>query len=212
MTHELTTTGEDEFALPVCLPSQFDMSDLDIDYLASLTVAQRATLTKKVMYLKGLAVRGVARDGLAAAGSISYTTLGRWRLEDPWFERMEVEASLESKDNLEAEAYRRAVQGVDEPVIFQGMVTTVFDPVSGMDKALTVKKYSDPLLQMLLKAADPDKYRENQKVSVEHGGAVGVLVVPGVAQDLKSWEAVAREQQARFAGNQGDRPVIEHKP
>lgn len=199
-------------SLPDCLPSMLDASDIDIDYLASLKPHTRLVLLKKCQYLKGLAIRGVAKDGLLAAGGVTYTTLHRWREGDAWFSRMEVEASLESRDNLEAEAYRRAVQGIDEPVIFQGMVTTVFDPTTGLDKMLTVKKYSDSLLSMLLKASDPEKYRENVKQTVDVQGVVGVLVVPGQANDPRAWAEAAKEQQAKFANNQGTSPVIEHKP
>lgn len=52
---------------------------------------------------------------------------------------------------LEDEATRRGVYGVDEPV-FQGGKLVGY-----------VRKYSDYLLGMLLKANAPDKYRENWK-------------------------------------------------
>lgn len=199
-------------ALPDCLPSQIDPSSIDIDYLASLTQPQRMQLQKKCLYLKALAVRGVSKDGLLAAGGVAYTTLHNWRARDPWFVTMEVQASLEAKDNIEAEAYRRAVEGVDEPVVYQGMVTTVFDAETGMDKVLTVKKYSDSLLAMLLKATDPEKYRENVKQTVDHQGVVGVLVVPGTASDPAAWAEAAKSQQAEYAHSQGDRPAIDHRP
>lgn len=198
--------------LPIDLPSQIDLAEWDESLLQRMTIAQRGALVKKVTFLRAFAVRGVMRDGLRAAG-VSYNTVHQhWRKTDPWFERMLLEATLESKDVLEAEAHRRAVEGVDEPVIYQGMVTTVFDPVTGQDKVLTVKKYSDTLLAMLLKASDPEKYREQQKVDVQHGGVVGVLVVPGAASDPAAWEKYAGEQQARFARNTGEKPAIEHQP
>lgn len=196
--------------LPTCLPSHLDVAEIDIDFMASLTQPQRMQLVKKCQYLKALAVRGVSKDGLLAAGGVSYTTLGNWRDADPWFCQMEIEATMEAKDNLEAEAYRRAVQGVDEPVVYQGMVTTVFDAETGKDKTLTVKKYSDSLLSLLLKASDPEKYRENVQQTVEHKGAIGVLVVPGQANDPRAWAEAAREQQSKFATAQGN--VIEHGP
>lgn len=197
--------------LPVMLPSQLDLTDIDIDVLSRMTVPQRTALIKKAKFLKAFAVRGVLGDGCKSA-QVSYSTVSYWREQDSWFERMLIEATFEAKDTLEAEAFRRAVEGVDDPVIFQGMVTTVFDPVTGMDKVLTVKKYSDSLLSMLLRASDPDKYRENVKVDAVHTGAVGVLVVPGVAQDVTNWAAAAKEQQAKFATATGDKSVIEHKP
>ena len=58
-------------------------------------------------------------------------------------------------DLLEEEARRRAHDGVDEPVWFQGV------------QCGTVRKYSDTLLIFLLKGAKPDKYRERSSVVVE---------------------------------------------
>lgn len=195
----------DEDGAPCVLPSQLRLEDFGERALAALSQQGRMQLARKCLYLRGLSARGVARDGLAAAGGVSYTTLSAWRRADPWFQRMELEATLEARDNLEAEAYRRAVTGVDEPVVYQGMVTTVFDSATGQDKVLTVKRYSDSLLQMLLRAADPEKYRERASVDVQHGGAVGVLVVPATEGSVADWEKVASAQQARFAGNVGER-------
>jgi hypothetical protein len=61
-------------------------------------------------------------------------------------------------ETMEREAYRRAVEGVEEPLVSAGKHVT------------NVTKYSDSLLQFLLKARRPERYREN--VKVEHGGAV----------------------------------------
>lgn len=198
--------------LPVCLPSDFDVDAIEEHILQRMTVPQRTALIKKAVFLRAFAVRGVMRDGCKAAGVTYNLVHTYWRKNDPWFEKMLLEATFETKDLLEAEAYRRAVEGVDEPVIYQGMITTVFDPLTGLDKVLTVKRYSDTLLQMLLKASDREKYSDQSKLQVDHGGVVGVLVVPGVAPDLKNWSEAVAEQQAKFATNTGQKPVIEHKP
>jgi hypothetical protein len=58
----------------------------------------------------------------------------------------------ESTDSLEDEARRRAVEGVDEPVFYQGAVVG------------HVKKYSDELLKMLLRANRQTKYIVNKTV------------------------------------------------
>jgi hypothetical protein len=62
------------------------------------------------------------------------------------------EAEQEAADVLEAEAVRRAVQGVDEAVYFQG------------EQVGTRRRYSDLLLIFLLKGMRPDKFRERQEV------------------------------------------------
>jgi len=56
-------------------------------------------------------------------------------------------------DELEAEAWRRGVDGWDEPVYQNGKL------------AGYIHKTSDALLVMLLKAAKPEKYRERRDVT-----------------------------------------------
>jgi hypothetical protein len=60
---------------------------------------------------------------------------------------------------LEDEAWRRAVEGIREPVGFY----------KGKPSAY-VRRYSDVLLIFLLKAAKPEKYRET--INMEHGGKI----------------------------------------
>jgi len=56
-------------------------------------------------------------------------------------------------DRLEEEMWRRAVKGVDHPVIYEGEITD------------TYKKYSDTLIIFLAKAHRPDKFRERMDVT-----------------------------------------------
>ena len=105
-----------------------------------------------------------------------------------WLEDAEYAADFASAheqacDVLEMEARRRAIEGVNEPVVYQGRLT--YEPL--LDKhgrvkkdpetegilysktPLTVRKYSDVLLIFLLKGARPDKYRDNFKGSITTG-------------------------------------------
>ena len=59
------------------------------------------------------------------------------------------DAEKEACEALEAEAYRRGVQGVEEPVHYQG------------ERVDTIRKYSDTLLIFLMKGRMPYKYRDN---------------------------------------------------
>ena len=58
-------------------------------------------------------------------------------------------AREEAADTLEAEARRRAIEGVEEPVFHKGQ------------RVGTVRKYSDLLLIFLLKGVRPQKFRDN---------------------------------------------------
>jgi hypothetical protein len=70
----------------------------------------------------------------------------------PVFGAVLSDALDESTDSLEDEARRRAVEGIDEPVFYQGAVVG------------HVKKYSDELLKMLLRANRQTKYVVNKSV------------------------------------------------
>lgn len=58
-------------------------------------------------------------------------------------------AELMSADVMEAEAYRRAVEGVDKPIYYKGQ------------RVDTIKDYSDVLLIFKLKGAKPEKYKDH---------------------------------------------------
>ncbi len=64
------------------------------------------------------------------------------------------DAMDEAADMLEAEAWRRALEGVAEPMIKAGK--PVFDPNTG--EAITVRRYSDALLMLLLRGSKPGKF------------------------------------------------------
>ena len=80
--------------------------------------------------------------------------INRMRDNDPVFARDYNEAMEEAADLLEAEAWRRALEGVPQLLIKAGQ------PVVDADgTAITVRRYSDPLLVMLLRGCKPDKFQ-----------------------------------------------------
>ena len=64
------------------------------------------------------------------------------------------EAMDEAADMLEAEAWRRALEGVAEPVMKGGK--PVCDPSTG--ETIMVRRYSDALLMLLLRGSKPGKF------------------------------------------------------
>ena len=64
------------------------------------------------------------------------------------------EAMDEAADMLEAEAWRRALEGVAEPVVKGGK--PVCDPSTG--ETIMVRRYSDALLMLLLRGSRPGKF------------------------------------------------------
>lgn len=118
-------------------------------------------------FLKELATNGVIAYA-AKAAKMSRAWFYTQREADPEFAAAWDEALEEAVGRLEREAWRRAVDGVSEPVI--GRVGKDEDGI-----ITYVQKYSDPLMQLLLKAHRPDKYRE--RYEVDHKGRIEVEYV-----------------------------------
>lgn len=172
------------------------------EQLKSVSMRTSLMMTKQACFLRAYSIRGIVKDGCHAA-RVSRETVGYWREHDERFRKLCAAAEDEARDNIEAEAHRRAVVGFEEPVIYQGLPTMVTDPETGKERMLTVRKYSDQLMAIMLKGARPEKYRENHKVQVEGGGATGILVVPGpISQE--AWAEQAAIQQQKYSGRSGD--------
>lgn len=189
------TEEEREYLLCRGPVSQLELVTWELD---GLTAHERLSIERKAAFLRAFASRGIVTEGCRVAG-VSSSAVRSWRENSEWFETLYQAALEEAADRIEAEAFRRAVDGYDEPVIYQGQPTYVQDAETGDQRVLTVRKYSDALMQTLLRGARPEKYRENHRVDVA-GGAGGVLIVPA-AVDPESWAKAAMAQQARYAGS-----------
>lgn len=124
-----------------------------------------------------------------AAVGISRQTAYNWREDDPEFAIKWDRALKIGVSALEDEAHRRAFEGVADPLTHQGQFTYEWEEerdaygnivrdedgtprmvrvrdANGQPKIATVQKYSDTLAIFLLKAHDPEKYRENSKIEL----------------------------------------------
>jgi len=98
--------------------------------------------------------QGYADADAAFAVGRSLVRLRRELRADPDFARLVAEAQAEGTAVMEAEATRRAMVGVSEPVYHNGEVV-------GHRKV-----YSDSLIQFLLRARDPERFKERRQVEV----------------------------------------------
>lgn len=96
---------------------------------------------------------------------INASTLNGWMERSPEFAEMVADARDEACDYMELEAWNRAVEGIDEPIIFHGKLQYLKDhegnlklDENGKPQPLTIKKYDTPLLIFLLKAERPQKF------------------------------------------------------
>ena len=118
-------------------------------------------------YLQHIAIGGKTNHFLAENG-VTWLDLNEWlsgKLYDVFVVAQKLGSTVRLK-TAEDELYRRSVEGFDKPVFHKGEICG------------SIREYSDTLLTLLLKANDPDKYADRQKV--EHKGVMLNLTVEGV--------------------------------
>ena len=103
------------------------------------------TAETKAAFLAKLAETGNASEAAESVG-FARKTMYRHRDSDEEFDTGWIAAQEEAYDKLEREAWRRGVEGVDEPVFYQGEVCG------------HVRRYSDNMLGTLLRGNRPKKY------------------------------------------------------
>ena len=127
------------------------------------------TPERKAIFLAVLEDTASPKAAAAAAGIVRSTAF--YHKANDLELRTQWEAAVEvALDSLLEEAYRRAAVGVDEPVIHQGRVSTVADPETGDERPLTVRKYSDRLMEVLLKWRYGDQMADRLRVKVDSTG------------------------------------------
>jgi hypothetical protein len=104
------------------------------------------------VFLEGLA-EGMCVADAARSARTSKTTVYRWRKADKKFAEDWDDAYECGADVLLAEAQRRGVNGVDEPVYYQGQTCGA------------VRKYSDTLLMFMMKARDPLRFCDRARTA-----------------------------------------------
>lgn len=117
-------------------------------------------------FLKHYAQHGRKGHACQAAG-VSYHTFQRNLMEDKRVAALVEEARQIHLSNLEAAAYERAVDGVEQDI---------FDKDGNVIGTKVV--YSDKLLELLLKKADPNGYGNGDGTNINVNVKTGVMVAP----------------------------------
>ena len=114
-------------------------------------------------FIEALASNGGFASRACEVVGLSRHALYKFRRENKEFAAAWDIAVTIGADLFEEECMRRAFDGVDEPVFYQG------------DVCGHVRKYSDHLAGLILRGSKPDKYRERQEIT----GPDGKPLVPG---------------------------------
>jgi hypothetical protein len=137
-------------------------------------------VAKKEAFIAELSKRGIVLHACNVA-SVGRATAYQWYDADPDFAAAWDRALEIATDAMEAEAWRRGVEGVEKPLIVGGRLVSerVFNgQPPGKDEAdgpvAMIREYSDSLLQVMLKANRPEKYRDRASLEVtgKNGGPV----------------------------------------
>lgn len=110
------------------------------------------TVKSQNVFLEGLA-EGMAVGDAAKLAGVSRSLVYRWRKTDEAFATDWDDAYQCGADVLLAEAQRRGIKGVREPVFHQGKVCG------------GVQKYSDTLLMFMMKARDPLRFCDRARTA-----------------------------------------------
>lgn len=128
------------------------------------TAIDRVKNVKQRAFLKYYIANGGIISRAAKDARVDRRYHYKWLAEDEKYQAAFEEARNESMDILVDELHRRAVDGVEKPVFYQGKQVGF------------VREYSDNLLMFLMKRRDPE-YRDNftQNVGIWSGsGKVNV--------------------------------------
>lgn len=149
-----------------------------------------ATAQAKETFLRALGACGCIKQAATAAGR-SGRTVRQWRDLDPKFAEGWDEALETACDALEKEARRRAIQGVDEPIVSAGKVMRADDGTP-----LMVRRYSDRLLEVLLRAHRPEKFgaKPVAALGLESAGPVRVKFIIGDPGERPDWAPPAVDE------------------
>ena len=117
---------------------------------------------KKEAFIEHYTRMGTVKSAAKATG-VSRKTVYEWLKADEVFSEGFEHAKENVTDELEQEAKRRAYEGINKPIYWQGKLVD------------TIKEYSDTLLIFLLKGNRPEKFRE--RLQTEISGSLKVYQV-----------------------------------
>ncbi len=114
--------------------------------------------TKQNKFLRAYSERGIIKHACEIS-NIHRSMIYKWIEQDSSFANQMELAGVEATENMESEATRRAVDGCERPVFYQG------------EECGSITEYSDQLMTFMLKSRNPKRYKDN--IALEHTGKDG---------------------------------------
>lgn len=130
----------------------------------------RAKVNRQHVFLETYRAVGCITQA-AQASKIEPSAHYNWLRRDPEYAEAFRTAQDAAVDLLVVEARRRALEGEEEPVIYQGGLCYETLP-NKKKKQIVLRRRSDVLLMFLIKGARPEIYRDSFKGEIKHSGAI----------------------------------------
>jgi hypothetical protein len=161
----------------------------------------RLTRERQEQFLTALAETGNVSVAVEIAET-SRTRVYELRNRNAAFAEAWEEAEERAADALEAEAWRRGVVGVPEPLVSAGKVLRDDD-----GQPLVIRRYSDTLLLALLKAHRPDRFKDRAVIEhdISHRIAERLEVARLRVLDLERAAVPVIEGTAENVSNSGEK-------
>lgn len=157
----------------------------------SITGDERQTVQEA--FLAAFVLHGIITRACKEAG-VNRSTIRQWEEDDLSFSPRYAEAKEAVNDIYRDEARRRAVEGTESYVVNQGKL--VYDPETG--RPLIEHKYSDTLIQFLMKAKMPE-YKEKQQLELTGKDGGPIQIEQWVTLRKTIFQALAPFPDARAA-------------
>lgn len=135
----------------------------------------------QALFLERFCGHGILTRACREAG-VTRETIRQWEEHDETFGFRYVEAKEQVNDLYRDEARRRALDGVETHIVSQGKLVR-----DDEGKPLVEHKYSDTMLQFIMKARMPE-YREKQQMELtgKDGGAIQTHAQHEISLDLRT--------------------------
>lgn len=172
---------------------------------------------KQALFLAALGKCASIKQACDIAG-IGRASVYRWQQSSAAFRTAVEEANKEANDTIEDEIVRRAIEGIEEPLVSMGKLVYIEEPVLDEDGApllddkgkpvlrivgqMKVRKYSDTLLLALAKSR-MKKYRDRvdldllEQIDANTGGALNIATKDLTGEELATLKQIGQNIKAR---------------
>ncbi len=126
--------------------------DIESEVVEASSTGWPGASPRQAAFLTALVISGGDHRGAATASKVARSTHYLWIETDQAYRMLHERAMARVTEILEDEARRRALKGVRKGVYYQG------------ERIGFEQLYSDGLMMFMLRAANPEKYREQHEV------------------------------------------------